>query len=654
MTQREEMLEQAIEHYHHLGLTVLPINGDKQPNLDSWKQYQTEQPEWAVVQKWIDENRFDNNMAIVTGGNKNVVAIDIDDKNVLGKIKLDFKKMCKKGYWIEETKKGYHIFARMENLPKPRKDKPIEFFSTGNYVIISPSENKKMLNGDKIIDLQLPVFDNDFYNKYCEMRDILGDGKSFKTIQQVSLKGTIEGERDNSLFLTACKLRDAGVKRGDTLTFLIEKNKNSDPPLPKKEVIKCLNSAYNYLNKVEDVKPIDLTKAPKNRTELYAHLRKWLYIPYTDRIDITMATAISNKSEDKPLWTFEYAPSGDAKSEILSGLEGLPNVLMIDKITPHTLSSGKKEKGKKVPDLGQQLENKHTILVIKDLACLQTLKPDDKRQVWGQFRELYDGDVNSRTGNNVICRYRNCYVTIIAGGVPSFRNEQIIKDQLGTREIQYLCYSKSEDNKRKVEKALSHRNKEKQMKKEISSAIHGFLATHKFNPEIETPDHIITYIEEQANNLALLRADASIDWRTGELFGDVTPEIPTRFVQQLDLLYRCLKCYDKDYPDENFKRIVKNIIKTSSVKMRYDVIKYFVRKKKEDNEIFWYKLNEIAKEMNKARTSIKAQCNILCELGFLEQDQEDTLLENTDRYITIHRYKLKGSVILQSTFDEYL
>lgn len=585
-----------------------------------------------------EAQKYEDNVAVIVG--KNHIVIDCDNNILADKVGSLFKKT-----FIVKTKNGYHVYFYCKDFPNKtvlyEDGKHIGEIITGNNLVVVPPSihpsGRKYVATSQNTNIAI-ITSSEIIEKL---------GHLFKVNNKVehNLDGVDDGDRDNSLFLYACKVRDDGYNYSDAIDMIILKGNRCNPPFPEKEAIKCVRSAYGYPKNVSSASTVVINNPPETRQELYDRLRKWLYLPYTDRVDIILATAISNQSTDKPLWTFLYAPSGDAKSELAGALKGYNNVIMIDKITPHTLATGKKEKGHKVPDLGEELQNKHTILVIKDLACLQTLNSEAKREIWGQFRTLYDGDINSRTGNNVKTIYENCYVTIMACGVPEFRNEQIIKDQLGTREIQYLAYTNKEDNKKKVEKALSHKGKEKQMKQELRETIQGYLKNHPFDENIETPSYITEFIEKQADNLADLRATGSIDWYTGELFGDIVPEIPTRLVQQLDLLYRSLKSYDIDYPDKDFKRIVRNVIRTSAIKIRYDVKKYFLDKEKntKSDQIAYGRIpiKQISQDMNKSRKTVLAQCNVWCELGLLEQETIEEQFGNTNTIVEIRYFSLK-------------
>lgn len=363
-----------------------------------------------------------------------------------------------------------------------------------------------------------------------------------------------------------------------------------------------------------------LNNVPKTREQVYERLSKWLHLIDTKYIDVQMAVYISTDSPDLPLWVIMLAASGDSKTTTAMGLYNPPRVQLIDQITPNTLASGMKD----VHDLGEILQNSSHMILISDLACFSTLKTDDKKLIWGQFRTLHDGTICKMTGNDVNKLYKNCHVSMLACGVPGFKNEQIVKDQLGTRELIYILpTTDKENNLAKVRKAILHRNQQAEMDRDIKEAMLGFLQNKKFNKDIITPPHIQEFIEEKIFELSLFRATAQTDYYDGDLFGSVDQEVPTRVAQQFDLLYRSLHSLDENYPDERFKDIVENMVSSSAVPLRKEIYSYMISEQKEQNaKNSRFKIeksaNDLSKQFNKNRKTIKIQCHILVELGVFE------------------------------------
>lgn len=413
----------------------------------------------------------------------------------------------------------------------------------------------------------------------------------------------------------------------EALHEIIAKRMKLDPNDPivaeqlKIEMKKFVNKeAEKHKNQIETIL-IDLENAPKTLKELYKRISKWLHISDWYMIDIILAVTLSNQaSNTKPIWIFLVGHSGDGKSEITMALDLYTNVEVLDKITSNTFVSGMTVKGIRADDLGKTLQNSSHILVFSDLACLKSINVNEKGEIWGQFRELYEGRINKRTGAKGAEKtiYNNCHITMIACSTPDIKSEYTIYNQLGTREFSYDIEWTPVDNKKKMKKALEHHEKEKEMKEDLKNIIQGFLMTRKFDDSIEWSEQLENWVMEKCEELALFRASVQFEKITGELRGTVDQEVPTRLIQQIHLLYKSLKSLEKDYPDEKFKDVLRNIVKSSGEPIRQIVYNFF----KSCSEGEKYHVMGLHERLNYGRRTIKKQCEVLTFAGYLERTVE--------------------------------
>jgi hypothetical protein len=348
-------------------------------------------------------------------------------------------------------------------------------------------------------------------------------------------------------------------------------------------------------------------------------ITKHLYLPQTERIDIILATVLSLFYEGNPLWLFIIGRSGDAKTEIVRALEGLPFIRKIDQLTANTFASGRKD----VDDLGKQLQNKKTILLFSDLACLISLNKDEKKKIWSQFRTLYDGDIYKDTGSGANRKYRNCHVTIIACVTRVIKEEHHVHQQLGTRELLYDTNADFADNKKKMQRVFKNIGNRKTIRQEIQDVVHQFIKTHRFDNTITIPDDIIEYIYDQCQKLTLLRATAPVDWYSGELSGDADTEVPTRLSEQFMVLYKGLHSLDTHYDDSRYKNIIENIVRSSSHPVRYKLYTLF---KQHQDHYRWFKLTDLMELTKLGRKAIISQCEILWNLNVLEKQVNEEII----------------------------
>ncbi len=358
-------------------------------------------------------------------------------------------------------------------------------------------------------------------------------------------------------------------------------------------------------------------------TQVYKVIQKWLYFPNTERIDIILAAALSLFYDGNPLWLFIIGKSGDAKTEIVRALDGLPFVRKIDQLTTNTFASGRKD----IKDLGSELTNKKTILLFSDLACLISLNKDEKKKIWSQLRTLYDSDIYKDTGSGAKKKYKNCHVVIIACVTRVIKEEHHIHQQLGTREILYDTDANPKDNIPKMSRVFKNIGQRKTMRTEITQVIHGFIKTHKYNNDIEIPEDILNFIYNSCQKLILLRATAPVDWYSGELSNDAETEVPTRLAEQLIVLYKALNSLASNYDDNRFKNIIENIIKSSSHPVRFKL--YHIFKNDKDH---WFKISDLMELTRLGRKAVVSQCEILWNLGSLDKDIREELVGVTGVY----------------------
>ena len=600
-------MHDAAWFYYKQGFNVIPIYAKKKIPCVKWEKYQDERIQEDEFKNWVDHGLFDDGIALVCGYN-GLHAIDVDDKSLVDKLKIDLKSFAEKRYWVEETKRGYHIIARtLKTVPKYTHNGGIDYLGSKRLCIVTPSPDKKLIGVNSVPELPDLIIDDDLYSKYEKLIKNNNGHEPTKTIFDIK-DGVSEGDRNNSAFKLACHHRDRGKNQDVTRTLLKEWNTKNTIPLPEMELEATIKSAFRYTQKTNIV---FYTNPPKSLNELHSIISKWLHIIDPNRIDVQLATAISVYSDETPLWIFLVGRSGMTKTELINAMSELPYVKIINEVTPKTFVSGKKA----ASDLGQRLNHNYHLLIFKDLAGLLTINKDEKRAIWGQLRTLFDGDLYKMTGDGVDKAYESCRCNIFACVTSAIKEEYSIHQQLGTRELLYELPIDEDKDEQQTRKALENLPLQKQMRREIKEAMQGFLQTREYKKDIEIPQEIIDFLIEQCDILKIMRATAPIDWRTGELMGFAEMELPTRLIQQFAVLYKSLRSLDDDYPDCKFKEIIQRIVKSSGHAVRH--ILYYMLQKQTDH---WFSLKELEKKTRLAPLTIKAQLEILRNLDIVEKE----------------------------------
>ena len=210
--------------------------------------------------------------------------------------------------------------------------------------------------------------------------------------------------------------------------------------------------------------------------------KKYLHIPDTRIIDLILAVALTIKIKGTKIWIIIVGPSGDTKTALVSSLEGIGilRVIKLDQLTRNTLASGAidRKTGKPVEDMGSKINHNDVMFLIPDLASLISKRCDEKNEIWGQLRNLYDGFISKDTGTGVSRKYDDCNVTLLACATKKIRGESLIHNQLGTRELLYN--TDGIEIEEKIKKALKNENFEIEMKKELRASVREFLSSHKY------------------------------------------------------------------------------------------------------------------------------------------------------------------------------
>jgi hypothetical protein len=305
--------------------------------------------------------------------------------------------------------------------------------------------------------------------------------------------------------------------------------------------------------------------------DVHTIIKKWLYISDDTLIDVILATYLTHTKFGTPVWIFIVDQSGETKTELLRPLSGLPGVILLSDVTVKGMSSGKSESN----DLFTQLkQKKDAVLLIYDVATLTSKRADEKNEIWAKFRDLFDGNLGKITGNFSKDGH-DFHVTMLGGATTNFRSQYIISNQLGTRELLYTPFQRSDYMQKKLDKAMENDDYEEQMRKEIQETVHSFMKDRTLIPKIKISDDTNIFLNQQVQRLRLLRATAEIDYYSSMVKGEISIETPTRAKKQLKRLIEGLRSLDRDYPKEKIYQIITRMVNSSGNQLRKEIMDQF-------------------------------------------------------------------------------
>lgn len=361
----------------------------------------------------------------------------------------------------------------------------------------------------------------------------------------------------------------------------------------------------------------DWTEKPETLIEdklghLHRVYRELLYIEDTKRIDVVLAVALSRKMEGVPLWLILVGASGDMKSVQLNAIED-DETMVMHNLTSKTIVNGYADKSK-YPDLAPFMDKK--LIVIPDMAQILKLPPNEKAELWGQLRDLYDGLAGKMSGQGSRARYKNLHITLLAGSTPAIDGQILVHQDLGTRELIY----RTEGNKSKKDvmwKCFQNESEEKSIKSRLKEVTNNFINNTEIR-RFPIPDNILEEIMEISIYVSYMRASAELDSYTNTLRNDVYPEEPTRISKQLKRMYICLKSLSEDYSDERAMEILWHIGRSSAFPLRIKIFNHLLNTTRE------FSTSQVAEELHIGKSTAQRELAVLWNIGLVSCRKQET------------------------------
>lgn len=364
--------------------------------------------------------------------------------------------------------------------------------------------------------------------------------------------------------------------------------------------------------------------------DVYSVLSKWLYLKDFHMVDLVLAIVLSQRMTGSPIWMIFVGASGDGKTEMAKMIEHLNIVYKVDQITPNVLVSGMKD----VKDLAPELNNK--LLLITDFASILSLNADSQRMIFAQLRNLYDGEAYKDSGSGARKHYTGLRITMMANSTPVINHRILIHQDLGTRELIYRTDLNEtfEDFQKKSLRAIENEGRKAEMRLEIQTLVTSYFQNIKeISKEIDLDT--IQWLLEKATWLSLMRATANTDAYSGDLLGQVTPEVPTRLLMQLKVIYLCLRSLSPNYDDSRAREIILRIINSSAKDVRVKIFQYLEKCTIEQTS------SQIAEALRLGKKTVILECNVLWNLNLIQCRKELTIQFGREQEISYWMKKEK-------------
>jgi hypothetical protein len=236
------------------GKPVFPVDRLSKKPLVAWKPYQDRIPTRQEVRNWWTEWP-DANIGMATGRLSGLMVVDCDSEEAVKRFTESYpegRRTLQAQTGREGGKHFYFCFEeRITNDAGKLLGPGIDIRGQGGFVIVPPSIHAngkayQWINRNEPLPLA------------SKLREILvtrsktappsnGEGGyrgRFDTAK--ALAGVPEGQREETLFRSACKLRSADVPQGMAETLILEAARNCQPPFPENIALEKVEWAYSH------------------------------------------------------------------------------------------------------------------------------------------------------------------------------------------------------------------------------------------------------------------------------------------------------------------------------------------------------------------------------------------------------------------------
>lgn len=280
-------------------------------------------------------------------------------------------------------------------------------------------------------------------------------------------------------------------------------------------------------------------------------VRRWLVLEDHLLPTIPLVIAVANRLPGPPVWLMIVAPPSSGKSEVIRGLNSLDGVYHISSLTSSTFASGMLPTtgSDETPSLLKRMEEREQwLLTLKDFGTIQSVQRETRNEIFGQLREIYDGQFSATYGTGVEIDW-NGKLGMLVGATPAVDRQYKWSAELGERFVQFrpLASDPEEVSRRAVQATEMEQGKNREIKAAYGS---GFRQAQERIAELEDGGlPLAEHQEEMVAALARFTAEARrpVRHRRGGGYEVLSPEGPARLAKVFAQLYKTgLICFADD------------------------------------------------------------------------------------------------------------
>ncbi len=269
-----------------------------------------------------------------------------------------------------------------------------------------------------------------------------------------------------------------------------------------------------------------------------AAFRKWYHQPDLQAARILYASLAAHRMTGQPVWPMFIAPPGSMKTELLNSLRQESGVWAIDSVSTNTFLSGQigqRSIGVTVPggdptapSLLHRIGDSGVIM-IPDFSTISGMRQDQRMEIFGQLRRIFDGDLSSEKGT-AGCKLRwSGRITVCVAATPAIDAQHSLESVLGERFVRIRMERGQRDAALRA-----MRQEPKKVQAAMRKVVHELFARLPARPSVTIPAAVESRIADLAEFTAIARSPI-IRNTEHRIYGGGPEEVEsaTRLSQQL-------------------------------------------------------------------------------------------------------------------------
>jgi hypothetical protein len=327
---------------------------------------------------------------------------------------------------------------------------------------------------------------------------------------------------------------------------------------------------------------------PVTIDDIKRKLREYYVLKDEGIVDVVLATFIANKlsTVDAPVWLLLVAESSGGKTEIIDMFSDLQDdkyklSYSISDLSTNTFISGMQNNTNET-SLLHKINGR--IIFIKDFTTILTKNKEEMKTLLGQFREIYDGEVNKDFGTGKSVHWKG-RVGVIAGLTPPAVEVMARQGGMGERFIAYYINQPSDEELSQAMKD-SYTKDVRKIKTQLRAMVAQYVEAHVLMAETadfdmqSLSDEILNDLNEVGQFATRARSTMLTDIRSGDPISLPSIERFPRFTKELQSIAKAFCLMNGRVAlTEGQKRILYKIALDSIPRTRRSVLRLLTQYK---------------------------------------------------------------------------